>query len=290
MPESITQTHQYVLDRLINATNAAEGSLLPPKFRAGKRIPTVKNLRLLNTEVFSGETQFTLVWDEPDDPPTIVNSISHYNIYVSGITGEGNLLSNLSPWITDGSPAVITFVTEEPQRVTFTVQTILKNGQSSELSFSPSVTGISGSSQIQESDLAFGLNSAYAIQPINAAINDNLNTVHDTTIISETASGVLLSFGALYGTVPTGNPVAGFKITVDGAAEQFVKFWDAANVWSNALKTSCVYSELAGSVFAAAFQLGIVYNTSIVVKWSVTTASSNSVNVDLSALRALKVT
>lgn len=145
---------------------------------------------------------------------------------------------------------------------------------------------------IQEANLVPGLlTGGYSVQDISVAINIQLNSVAETTIINESAQGVLLSVSARVTTPITATQAtAGFKITVDGASEQYLQVFSASQVflgrWIGNSSNNQGDGSTAGDFLG--LQLGITYKTSLVVKFVVTAAAGNGV-CDASAWRALKV-
>lgn len=137
----------FVVGRLINQTNTAEGSNLPPKQSGDIRVPIVRNLKLIKSIRYFGGTQFTLSWESPPDDQ---QRISHYTVYIFGLL-SGNQ-QPLAPTAVTGSPAEVRVTSNEIATVTFRVQTVLKNGQVSELTKSPTCAGSTAPPSLEETD------------------------------------------------------------------------------------------------------------------------------------------
>lgn len=145
------QTLDNVTQMLINVVGDGNiGTSVPPKLNGEFRVPFVKNLRMGPKLDYFGGTQYTLLWDEPDDTA----NISHYNVYVVGALGD-----NTSPLLIGSSqfsPGVFRVVTTTASVLAFFVQTQLSNGNCSELSRSPSVTALSSSPTLGITSVASG--------------------------------------------------------------------------------------------------------------------------------------
>lgn len=148
----------YVINRFKNQTNAAEGGGLPPVFRRGIRVPTVGNLQIIQKLMYSDGAQFTLTFTEPNAIDSNL-TISNYVVYINSLQNaqqlsktslQGLTLIN-APITIQGSPAIVHVKGLFNQKVTLTVQTVLSNGQISELELSPSV-----SANIVEGDSTLG--------------------------------------------------------------------------------------------------------------------------------------
>jgi hypothetical protein len=126
----------FALERLINPTRSAEGPTLPPRLQGPMRVPIVRRLQLLRTQSYSGGTQFTLVWDDPEENQDL---ISHFNVYVLGLLDDNQIPSG--PYSTQRSPAEVRVTTRVKANVTLIVQTVLKSGLTSDMNISPSVSG-----------------------------------------------------------------------------------------------------------------------------------------------------
>ncbi len=130
------QDSNYVLARLSNFANAAEGSTLPPKLGNGKRVPTVESPFVARTEAVTGGTVFTLVFDEPPG-----NNL--YAVYYKLESTTTVQISQYSgPTTSSASPISIYVPSITGQKVTFFIQTQLSSGFTSELETSPTCTSL----------------------------------------------------------------------------------------------------------------------------------------------------
>lgn len=129
------QTSDKILGTLRNQLNAAEGSLLPPPQAGSGRVPVVTALRVLQSILTSGGTQFILAFTPP---ATSQSQIDHYQVYVSGLTGNTQQFNSVAS--SQSSPVTVTVNTASKQVLTFKVQTVLKSGLASTLDNSPSCT------------------------------------------------------------------------------------------------------------------------------------------------------
>ena len=129
-----TQDSNYVLARLSNFANAAEGATLPPKLGVGKRVPSVESPFVARTEAVTGGTVFTLVFDEPPGN----------NLYAVYYKLESTTTINISqysgPTTFAASPVSVYVPASTGQKVTFYIQTQLPSGFTSELETSPTCT------------------------------------------------------------------------------------------------------------------------------------------------------
>ncbi len=121
-----TFASQNALERLINYTNSAEGSILPPRTLQGRRVPVVNGLTVMKLQyIYFNGTTVTLTWNDVIDGRRLV---SGYNIYASNLRAN-----NVQPVLvaqTQHSPAQFTISTDSTRPVTFFVQTILNGGLS----------------------------------------------------------------------------------------------------------------------------------------------------------------
>lgn len=129
-----TQDRIYILDRLANYNQSAEGSTLPPQLSTGNRVPFVSRLKVQRQDPGTGSNTFFLTFIEPDR-----GDIRNYNVFYSF---ENNYNFLTGPISCLGSPAVITIPTASDIRVTFFVQTVLTSGLSSSPLNSPSCTAV----------------------------------------------------------------------------------------------------------------------------------------------------
>ncbi len=130
--------NEFSIKRIKNQTGTAEGTQMAPPLKAGIRVPFVKNLKILRAQDYSAGTQFTLSWDSPEFDPTV--QVSHYVVYVKSIN-SGQAEVSQTPVSVKASPAIIKVDSSNATRAIMTVQTVLKNGQTSLVSNSPTVVG-----------------------------------------------------------------------------------------------------------------------------------------------------
>jgi hypothetical protein len=128
-------TGDKILGTLRNQLGAAEGSLLPPPQAGSGRVPVVTALRVLQSTLTSGGTQFIIAFNTPS---TSQSQIDHYQVYVSGLTGNTQQFNSVAS--SQSSPVTVTVNTANTQVITFKVQTVLKSGLASTLDNSPSCT------------------------------------------------------------------------------------------------------------------------------------------------------
>ena len=140
--------NEFAIRRLINWNQAAEGYTLPPRQFGEFRVPFVSGLRIIRTQPFFGETQFTLVWNDPNSP-----NVSHYNVFAYGAFADNQ--QPVGPTSVQSSPCIFRIpASVNGTRITFVVQTVLTNGQTSILDRSPSVTGVTQISALGSGDYA----------------------------------------------------------------------------------------------------------------------------------------
>lgn len=109
---------QYSLDRLINRTNAAEGTSLPPQQRGFTRVPYVSSVKVSSPSL----EKYLISWIEPEG---FVGKIAGYNVYYT-VSGQNKPPVFLSA--AQGSPLMIQIPAISDARLTFFVQTQLTNG------------------------------------------------------------------------------------------------------------------------------------------------------------------
>lgn len=147
---SVEKELDFLVGRLFNKTGSAEGTNLPPRLIAGRRVPVVSALKTFRAQSYSGGTEFTLTWLDVTDVP----NVSGYNIYVTGL-----LSANAQPSLiatAKRSPAIFRLESNTATQVTFVVQTVLQNGMVSDIDKSPSCTGLTIEPTIDVSDLGPG--------------------------------------------------------------------------------------------------------------------------------------
>ena len=119
----------FVLSRMMNLVNSAEGSNLPPRQRGEFRVPFVTNFRIARIIPGIFQTQYILTWENPENP-----RIGHYNIYIVNVDTNS---PPLGPFTSQVSPATITIQAPIPAHLTIYVQTVMKNGFTSDLLTGP---------------------------------------------------------------------------------------------------------------------------------------------------------
>jgi len=130
------QDSNYVLARLANFSNAAEGATLPPRLAVGQRVPAVGSPFVARTESVTGGTVFTLVFDEP-------NGNNLYAIYYKLESPTTTQISQYSgPQTSSSSPVSIFVPSAAGQKITFYIQTQLSSGFTSEIADSPTCTSL----------------------------------------------------------------------------------------------------------------------------------------------------
>lgn len=126
----------YVLARLANFTNSAEGATLPPKLELGQRVPSISSPFVARTESVTGGTVFTLVFDEPPGN----NLYAVYYKLESPVTTQISQYSG--PTTSYSSPISIFVPSASGQKITFYIQTQLSSGFTSEIESSPTCTAL----------------------------------------------------------------------------------------------------------------------------------------------------
>lgn len=130
------QDSNYVLARLANFSNAAEGPTLPPQLAKGQRVPSVDSPFVARTEAITGGTLFTLVFDEP-----LGNNL--YAVYYKLESTTTTQISQYSgPQTSSSSPISIFVPSTSGRKITFYIQTQLSSGFSSEIETSPTCTSL----------------------------------------------------------------------------------------------------------------------------------------------------
>src|SRR6185369_1781517 len=228
--DNFSAESDYILQRLANQTNTAEGPNTPPRLIGGiNRVPIVTALKINLTQGISNNTLFTVTWLNPDNQ----QAVDHYNIYVNNTTNPTGTAT--SPVIVPASPAFVTVNQTIPNsRVIITVQTVLKNGMVSALSSSPSVVGIANSTVYSGTVISNGLaatpsslnisypqggpNTAVSVlityNLANTSITSVVNPAHISSLISgsnvlffptSTAIGIGTYTGTAVVTTPNGD-------------------------------------------------------------------------------------
>lgn len=170
--KKIADDFNFATSRLINYTNTAEGSNLPNRLQGGnERVYTVSNLAVARVQRVGENTQFTLTWSEPTEQQT--DQLSFYQIFV--LDQNVGITQPIATTLAHTAPAVVSLAAPEGSRLTFLVQTMLKNGQVSDIGASPTCTALSLDTT----------NNPYNLQaPVTVA-----NTTTTTTLYSYTAPG-----------------------------------------------------------------------------------------------------
>lgn len=136
----ISQDFNFPLARLVNITNTAEGPVLPNRMQGGtERVYTVQDLRVARVQNAGTQTNFTLTWSEPNEQQA--DQLSFYQVFV--LDQDAGITQPLSSTLVRTSPAVVSVPSQTQGTIfTFLVQTILKNGQVSDIGASPTCTGV----------------------------------------------------------------------------------------------------------------------------------------------------
>lgn len=242
----------YILNRLINDTNTAEGSIVPLRVIGGTRVPTVTNLRVVKTERIERGTQITLAWQdiEPFD------RLSHY--IVSTVEYSTVSQNPIGSNIARQSPIKIRILGDEDVPITLTVQTVLLNGQSSRFTESPSVSTHTIEDFIEPGDqqLAYQPQApdTYTVTFSGSASNNFFN---------ETGSGRILGFGVRFNTATTTGATKDLSLqfSIDGGATTTIVLTTSTLVWDNTI-LSCPGDGNMGTVGNwRYYPLNSTYNT-----------------------------
>lgn len=146
IPSGRAAENQFIIGRVQNATNSAEGPVLPPKQTGETRVPTASNLRILTRTPFLGGTAFVIGFDTPQG----IGQIREYRLYYA-INGSRNYVN---AGFCKSSPA--RFNVSDPGEVTvaFVIQTVMANGFTSDQDNSPSCTGVTTPGTITPGDIS----------------------------------------------------------------------------------------------------------------------------------------
>lgn len=128
------ESSDFILNRLANLRNAAEGSILPPQIKTGQRIKNVSSPFIARVDPITGGTYFTIVFDEP-------NGFNEYFVYWNIESADTvNIQSFSGPVSAQTSPIKIFIPGPADQKITFYIQTKLSSGLSLDITSSPSCT------------------------------------------------------------------------------------------------------------------------------------------------------
>lgn len=130
----------YVVDRLTNYANTAEGTLLPPLQRGAFRVPFASGFQVIRTVNTATTSTFTLVWNNIAREST--TKVDHYNIYCT--INNSTTPQQVGSVTAIHSPAQITIPLVTRVAVTFYLQAVLSNGMSADLASSPTTTSYAG--------------------------------------------------------------------------------------------------------------------------------------------------
>ena len=121
----------FSLDRLINRTNTAEGTSLPPQQRGPYRVPFVTGVRVNSPK----PTKYSISW--LDVTAGADSNIAQYNIFYQNSANPQAPVGILS---VNKSPANFQLIAPFNSRLTFFVQTQLGNGFVNPAGSSPTAT------------------------------------------------------------------------------------------------------------------------------------------------------
>lgn len=232
-------TSDQILGTLRNQLNAAEGSLLPPPQKGPFRVPFVTALKVAQSTSFVGGTQFTLTFNTP----TFSNgNIDHYNIFVGGLTG--NTLNYNGPNTCLSSPAIVRVTTTAAETVIFKVQTVLSSGLVSDISASPTCTGVTIPATIAASDIPNGSLDIVKLAPQTAGALLEWNSAGTPALLVPVSAGQLLTSTSV-STPPVYETKTQLKISIP----LFDHFADVGNITTG---ETDLYSDTV-----AASQLGV---------------------------------
>lgn len=126
-----TDTRDHIVDRLLNATGSAEGSILPGRQIGEARVPSISSLSIARFSIDSDGTSIMLQWTDIED----ITNVQQYNVYLKDANGLA-----IGPYTFKKSPGEIQVPLENWGTFTVCVQTELANGQTSNLDIGPTVT------------------------------------------------------------------------------------------------------------------------------------------------------
>lgn len=279
MPVSLPPELGHLFERFLNRQGIAEGSNLPPPIRGSQRVPFVRSPQVFSTDDFLGGTLVNIGWLEPE----YTRNISHFNVYA-----KNTFDANQSPTFVGSaprSPAAVRVMTDAAaaQSVIFTIQTVLKNGMTTDVETSPTVTAQIRTAQVTEDDLVTGVLAGYETPLVDTTTID-LDSVATTTLINETVAGALFSLGIVIGpNTPDATCVARFNIQLDGGGT--VQYPVLNNgLWTTQLRGTNASIVGTGGVLGDSATIplyGITYNSAAVVSFQVTATGSGGAGDDI---------
>lgn len=184
----------YAIQRLINSNGVAGGPNLPPRFVAGVRVPIVTGLKVDKVADYFGGTQITVSWLDVDS-----KFVNGYNVYVQNLSDDNP--KPQGPYFTTASPATVRLVTNQSTVAVLTVQTLLNNGQTSEITFSPSVTATISAAASSPDDFDPNTIPVDAIEDNPAGSLLTWNASNEATLIGPGAADAIV-VGSGAGAVP----------------------------------------------------------------------------------------
>lgn len=124
------------MNRLINRTNASEGTALPPKQFGPNRVPPPTNFLVMGKKGITGGTEFFLNWTNVTTFPNCT-----YIIKASQAVSQ-NYENTLFSTSVKAAPASVTVMGDPGRIIIFRIQTITGSGYSSLDESSPSASGV----------------------------------------------------------------------------------------------------------------------------------------------------
>jgi hypothetical protein len=293
--DQTSTTSDYVIGRLTNYNNAAEGSGVPPRQQGQSRVPYVDGVKVVQSVASLAGTQFTLSWNNV----TSANiSVDHYNIYYT--LALTNSTQPVGPFIAMQSPAQITVPNTTSTGVTFTVQTVLSNGMTSGLAESPTTAAFVNTPKVQESNLGFSLLSGLQMQPLatvtgivwpapgfgSGPFTTNILT---TTGAAPLVGGGLISVGIRQSVLRNMSPIApdvepqvAIQVQVDSQTPETLIVYDVGGPkWNLASESIANDVSTDGNVAGAfiMFNMNLAFQSSLIVNLVLSSGINN--NVDL---------
>lgn len=122
----------YALERLM-ATNYRSRSGLPLRGTRRSPVPLVSGLKVTRMDFYTSNMRVFLTWQDPEKYRDVID---RFQVYVSFVGTTPSVIAE-----SRNSPAIFDLArTGTKQKVTYRVQTILKNGEVSDFDFSPTTT------------------------------------------------------------------------------------------------------------------------------------------------------